>query len=218
MNKEEVLQQKKDFFEIKIEDDKVLNLEKIFENKHPIYLEIGSGKGEFLSKKSVQMKEFNFLGIELKKRRIVNILKKLDIVDNKNVRLLRLYVDHKINQWIKKDSIDHIYIIHPDPWPKRRHHKNRLIQQAFIDSLTKILKADGIVQISTDHTEYSKWIINNFKQRNDFISVYENHFTQEREEDHITTFFETTKMKEGFNPIFMKFKKVNNTKKEGNCD
>lgn len=199
---------KKEFFLLNAEN--LLDYKEVFGNSNPVHLEIGCGKGEFISMLPTRKPDVNFLGIELKMKRILMILKKLDEVRHKNVRLIKLFVDANVTEIIPKESLDVIYIQHPDPWPKRRHHKHRLIQQDFIDSLYKILKPGGTVELSTDHTEYAEWIVNEFAQRKDFESLYDNGFTRESpyEEEHIETYFEKVNADIGFKPYFMHYRKI----------
>ncbi|PID28717.1 MAG: tRNA (guanosine(46)-N7)-methyltransferase TrmB [Candidatus Cloacimonadota bacterium] len=207
-SKEELLEEKRNFFLIKVEKDKQLDYEEVFGNKNPVHAEIGSGKGEFLAAKALLNPEINFIGFELKMKRIVKILKKLNIEDHPNVRIANFYIDHNITEHIKPQSLDCIYIQHPDPWPKRRHHKHRLIQQPFIDALAKMLKENAEVRIATDHDDYTKWIVKHFKERKDFSPKFENGFTLEPYEGHIVTYFETIKRREGFEPKFMHYRKI----------
>lgn len=195
-------------FIITTEKDTLLNFEEIFGNRNPVHIEIGSGKGEFLSKKALAHPEINYIGIELKPERIISILRKLDLEQQHNVRITNLYVDKDITKVILAESVDVIYIQHPDPWPKRKHHKNRLIQDNFIDALKLMLKPKGTVEIATDHPAYSEWIIKHFQKREDFESLFENGFTMDRQDNHIETYFEEVKSLEGFEPIFMFYRKL----------
>jgi tRNA (guanine-N7-)-methyltransferase len=201
-------EQRKDKFVIEVEEGKILDFNQIFNNNKPVHIEIGSGKGEFISQKSREMLDVNFIGIELNPHRITSILKKLDLEEDHNVKLLNHYVDKEISQVIPKYSIPVIYIQHPDPWPKRRHHKYRLINQDFIDALNLMLELGGRVEIATDHPEYSQWIIEHFDQRKDFVSLFEKGYTYEKQAGHIETYFEEIKRAEGFEPIFMFYQKV----------
>lgn len=201
-------EQRKDKFVIEVEEGKVLDFNQIFNNNKPVHIEIGSGKGEFISQKSREMLDVNFIGIELNPHRITSILKKLDLEEDHNVKLLNHYVDKEISQVIPKYSIPVIYIQHPDPWPKRRHHKYRLINQDFIDALNLMLELGGRVEIATDHPEYSQWIIEHFDQRKDFVSLFEKGYTYEKQAGHIETYFEEIKRAEGYEPIFMFYQKV----------
>ena len=123
------------------------------------------------------------------------------------MRILKLFVDENLKKCIPEKSISKIFIIHPDPWPKRKHHKNRLINDRFIEVLSEILKPDGRLEIATDHSEYAEWIIKLFAAREDFVSEYENGYSSIPAEGHIETYFEMKKRQEGFKPIFMEFKK-----------
>lgn len=202
-------EQRKDKFVLEVEEDVVLDFAKIFGNDNPVHIEIGSGKGEFISLKCRENRNINFVGIELNSHRITSIMKKLNLEEDNNVRLLNHYVDKEIIKVIPAHSIPVIYIQHPDPWPKHRHAKYRLINQAFIDTLNLMLLPEGRVEIATDHPAYSEWIIEHFRQREDFQSLFENGFTFEKQAGHIETYFEEVKRAEGFEPRFMFYKKVN---------
>jgi len=203
----ENLENKRDFFELHSKKKRKLGFIKIFGNSNPVYLEIGCGRGEFLIQKALNLPDINFLGIELKEKRIKAILRILDFKLHKNVRILKLFVDENLKKCIPEKSISKIYIIHPDPWPKRKHHKNRLINDRFIGVLSEILKPDGRLEIATDHAEYAEWIIKLFATRKDFVSKYKNGYSNIPAEGHIETYFEMKKRQEGFKPIFMEFKK-----------
>ena len=201
------LEKKRDFFEFQPKQEKGLDFIETFGNTNPVHLEIGSGRGEFLIQKALNLTDVNFLGIELKEKRIKTILRKLDFKLHKNVRILKLFVGENLKKCIQEKSISKIYIIHPDPWPKRKHHKNRLINDRFIDVLSEILKPDGRLEIATDHSGYAEWIIELFAARKDFVSKYKNGYSNIPAEGHIETYFEMKKQQEGFKPIFMEFKK-----------
>lgn len=202
------IKEKEQFFNINIEDHKQLDFRLIFSNDKPLTLEIGSGKGEFIAIHSRFHPERNFIGIELKGKRIVTTLKKLDIQKNFNVRLLNLFVDNNVVETIKPASIDEIIIYHPDPWPKKRHHKRRIFQHHFLDAINPIIKPGGFLRVSTDDPDYAQWIIELFAQRKDFESSYPEGFTMIVPEDHFTTYFDELKASEGFDPWFMLYKKT----------
>ncbi len=200
--------EKHNFFVISTVVDEPIDWRTVFGNDNPVHLEIGAGKGEFISGIAARNPDINYVAVELKHKRIVTILKKLNIDVHRNVRLMELCLDETIGEKILLHSIDCIYIQHPDPWPKRKHHKNRLIQQEFLDCLSSMLKMDGRIELSTDHTGYRDWIIGKFKDRDDFVSLFADGYSLTPGDEHIITFFETEKRKEGFEPCFMKYKKV----------
>ncbi|MEN6445342.1 MAG: tRNA (guanosine(46)-N7)-methyltransferase TrmB [Candidatus Cloacimonas sp.] len=186
-----------------------LNPQDIFHNSQPLLLEIGSGKGEFISRFSLLHPEYNFIGLEAAEKRINNTLKKLNPEQNKNVRLLHIYVDAKINQLFPPESISGVFIQYPDPWPKRKHHKRRLIQQNFLSSLSLILKPMAPVQITTDNSDYATWIVDEFLMHSAFISVYEEPLMKHSPfESHIITWYETEQRNQGFEPQYMLFKRI----------
>ncbi len=207
--KMEDLSSKFEKFEIKSNHGQKLNFEKIFGNDNPVHLEIGSGRGEFLLSKAEQNPDVNYLAIELKEKRIKTILRQLDEDIHKNVKLIRLFVDEAVIGIISEASLSKIYIIHPDPWPKTKHNRRRLIQQKFIDVLWQLLASNGKVFLSTDHSDYAAWIVEHFSQRSDFISIHEKGFTRTAPEDHIETYFEKMKKEEGYPPYFMAYHKKN---------
>lgn len=202
--------EKEAFFKINTEENKQLEFNRIFGNSRPVTLEIGSGKGEFIAIQSRFHPENNYIGIELKQKRIITTLKKLDIQKNNNVRLLNLFVDEKVTDFIKPASIETVIIYHPDPWPKKRHHKRRLIQHSFLNALNPIIKQDGYVKISTDDADYAQWIMEIFSERKDFSPMYKDCFTMISPEDHFTTYFDELKASEGFDTWFMLYKKISN--------
>lgn len=186
-----------------------LDYASVFGNDHPLYIEIGCGKGEFISQYPVIHPEWNFLGFEGREKRIRNILKKIDPLKNPNVRIIRLMVDAKITQIIPPQSVQGVFIQHPDPWPKKRHHKRRLIQQDFLDALAAIMAPDAQVHISTDHAEYANWIAEEFVKNPNFLSLHDQPIQADSSLDHhIETWYEADQRRQGFEPNFMLFQRI----------
>lgn len=186
-----------------------LDVDNLFPEQKPLFLEIGSGKGEFISSYSVLHPEINLLGLEAADKRINNCLKKLSPEKNPNVRLMRLHVDHTLGELFPAESVAGVFIQHPDPWPKRKHHRRRLIQEDFLNSLARIMLPEAQVQVSTDHAGYAAWILEEFLDNPNFVSVFEDPLRQHSTfEDHITTWFEAEQRRLGFDPKFMLFKRI----------
>jgi len=180
----------------------------LFGNQNPVYIEIGSGKGEFISQYPTYHPEHNFIGFEVRGKRINNILKKLGPEKNPNVRLANLMVDGKIREFLPLSSVQGAFIQHPDPWPKKRHHRRRLINQEFLNSLAAVLLPDAFVQVSTDHLEYAAWIVREFTGNPLYYSVYEDHSVDHPVlDEHIVTWFEQEQKRLGYPPRYMMFKK-----------
>ncbi len=197
----------RDFFVAEPAEDDLLN--DIIDDDRPLYLEIGSGKGEFISRYPVLHPEWNFIGMEKSEKQIRNCLKKLSKEANPNVRLVRRFADATINSWFKKESLSGVFIQHPDPWPKRRHHRRRLIQQDFLNALSEILIPGAQVQLSTDHEEYANWILEEFLDNPYYVSLQDEPVQMCPNLDkHIVTWFEEAQKRMGYHPLFMLYKRI----------
>lgn len=204
----EILEDSRKIFELLIEENEMLDFRKIFGNKNPIHIEIGSGRGEFLLKVALQNPDMNFIGIDLKEKRVKTIYRKLYKEKLKNVRIAKIFLNEESIKFLSPKSIEKIYLQHPDPWPKKRHFHRRIIQHNFIDIMHKMLIKGGIVDIATDHEDYAFWIVEHFMERKDFSSIYKKGFTRDPQKGHIETYFEKKKREEGFEPYFMKFRSI----------
>ena len=203
-----VLLKKREAFLLKVDPDRQFDLVAIFGNSNPVLIEIGSGKGEFISQYALLHPEQNIIGFEVRQKRVDLILRKLDRETHKNVRLATFLIDSGIENIIPAKSIDGVFIQHPDPWPKRKHFKRRLVQQSFLDALSKIIRPGGFIQVSTDHEEYANWIWKEFSRRADFTPKKVDKISSEPlMEDHIETFYEREQRRLGFEPKHMLFEK-----------
>jgi len=182
---------------------------KVFGNDNPLYIEVGSGKGEFISGYPLYHPEWNFIGFEVRGKRIHNCLKKLSPDKHPNVRLVERLVDSRIIEILRAESISGAFIQHPDPWPKKKHHKRRLIQQEFLKSLSQILLPGAFVQVSTDHEEYANWIVDEFLQSPFFQSIYDDPLQEQPIlDEHVVTWFEREQLRMGYKPNYMLFRKI----------
>ena len=131
-------------------------------------LEIGFGNGENLVNMSLKRPNDLFIGCDAYRDGCIKLLK--EIVKN-NIKNIRIWPNdvHLIIKKFKRNFFDLILILQPDPWPKRKHRKRRLIQQKFLDDLNYILKYEGVIIVSTDHNEMKSWILEQFHVREDFV-------------------------------------------------
>ena len=128
--------------------------EAVFERPAPIELEIGSGKGTFLLRRAAAYPERNFFGIEWANEFYRYACDRLRRHGLENVRLLRSDAAYFMRVICPADSLAALHVYHPDPWPKKRHHKRRLIQPAFLDAAARCLQAGARWAVQTDHAEY----------------------------------------------------------------
>lgn len=126
----------------------------IFGNKHPVELEVGIGKGRFLMLSAESRADTNFVGIEwaneyhkMAMTRALN--KKLA-----NIRFLRDDAAHTFRFAIAPSSLAGVHVYFPDPWPKKKHNKRRIIQPAFLDLVAQAVVRGGFLKLATDHEDY----------------------------------------------------------------
>ncbi|MCB0326376.1 MAG: tRNA (guanosine(46)-N7)-methyltransferase TrmB [Bdellovibrionales bacterium] len=135
-----------------------MNLETLFGNDHPVSMEIGMGKGLFMQQKALDEPTHNFLGIERVKKFLLFSASRIEQMGLGNVKLFSVEAREFIERFISDREIQNVYILFPDPWPKRRHRNRRLVQKDFLLLLREKLKDSGVVHITTDHKEYHQWI------------------------------------------------------------
>ena len=137
-------------------------------------LEIGFGNGDNLVNMSLNKPNNLFIGCDAYYNGCVKLLKK---IVNKNIKNIKIWPDdiHLIIKKFKKNFFDLILILQPDPWPKKKHKKRRLIQQKFLDDLNQILKYEGKLIISTDHNVMKSWVLEHLHVRNDFLWIKNGH-------------------------------------------
>jgi tRNA (guanine-N7-)-methyltransferase len=130
----------------------------LFGNDHPVEMEIGMGKGTFLTEQAKARPEINFFGIEWANwfwRYASDRLRRNECF---NARTIRAEAGFFLREFVPAGSLSVIHIYFPDPWPKARHNKRRLIQPAFMPVVERALVAGGRLQIVTDHREYFEQI------------------------------------------------------------
>ncbi len=149
------------------------NLNKTLSNKN--ILEIGFGSGENLINLSKKNPSRFFIGCEPYLNSHVKLLDK--IVNNKIENLVIWPNDVRlIIKDFREQFFDIVLLLHPDPWPKKKHAKRRLIQQSFLNDIQKVMKKNGYIIISTDHDIMKSWILEQFNIRDDFLRIKKNKY------------------------------------------
>lgn len=132
-------------------------------------IEIGFGFGDFLFEKAKNNPDTFFIGFEPHINGVVNLLNKLNKYPLDNIAIHAGDFRAWIIEQEKLTIFDHIFILFPDPWPKFKHFKRRLINQDFLDNvLSKILQKGSMVTIATDHDSYKSWILSELLKSKDF--------------------------------------------------
>jgi len=179
-----------------------LPFEKIFPTSSPLEVEIGCGKGRFLTARASAHTATNFLGIDKLLKRLRKTDKKIAKAGLTNVRLIKIDAVYAFEKLLPESSVSTLYIFFPDPWPKRRHHRRRLFSPEFMDSLCKVIVQGGGIYLATDHIEYSEWIRKLFDKDPRFTEIP--HFEPE---EHERTEFETLFIAQGARIARLGFKK-----------
>jgi tRNA (guanine-N7-)-methyltransferase len=135
-----------------------LDLTATFGRAAPKVLEIGFGMGETTAEIAAAHPENDYLGIEVHTPGVGSLLKQLEARALANVRIIQHDAVEVLQHMIAPASLDGIHIFFPDPWPKKRHHKRRLIQPPLAALLTQKLKPGGYVHAATDWHEYAEQI------------------------------------------------------------
>ena len=126
----------------------------VFGNDHPVELEIGIGKGTFLTEQAKARPETNFFGIEWARwfwRYASDRLRRNACL---NARTVRAEAGYFLAEFVPPASVSVLHVYFPDPWPKARHHKRRLIQPKFMPLVERVLIPGGRLQVVTDHQGY----------------------------------------------------------------
>jgi len=133
-----------------------LDLREIFGNDNPVVLEIGFGAGEALLTGANSEPERNFLGIEVHRPGIGRLLAAAAEQDLQNLRVMRADAISVLRDAIPPGSLSEIRLFFPDPWPKKKHHKRRILNQAFLQLAARALKPGGLLHCATDWQDYAE--------------------------------------------------------------
>ena len=136
--------------------DRALEMERAFPARQPVILEIGFGNGESLIHLAENHPQFNYLGIEVHRPGVGHLLLKLERAGLTNVRVFCADAVGILQSVLPERSLHRINIFFPDPWPKKRHHKRRLIQPGFVRLLSAVLENEGLLHLATDWPDYAE--------------------------------------------------------------
>lgn len=121
-----------------------------FGNENPIRIEIGMGKGKFITTLAMENPDINYIGIEKYSSVLIRAIERCEEIEVPNLRFIRMEAEY-ICDVFEKGEVDRIYLNFSDPWPKDRHAKRRLTSKQFFERYDVILKKDGIVEFKTDN-------------------------------------------------------------------
>jgi len=147
------------YFEHQVFEMPSFSSEELFHNTNPVHVEFCSGNGEWIVQKAIENPDINWIACEIKFYRVRKIWVKMKQLNLKNLIIAFGDANDFAKFYLKDGSIEAIHINFPDPWPKEKHAKNRLIQELFVKEMKRILKGSGDVTIVTDHVDYSHQVL-----------------------------------------------------------
>ncbi len=141
-------------------ENQLVNFNDVFKNgSRELILEIGFGMGTSTAEIAKANPNKNYLAIEVHSPGVGNLIKLVQENHIFNLKIIQHDAVEVLNAMTKNDSLDGIHIFFPDPWPKKRHHKRRLIQENFLKLMAQKIKQSGYLHIATDWEDYALWII-----------------------------------------------------------
>lgn len=152
----------------------------MFGNDNPVSLEYCSGNGQWIIEKALNEPQKNWIALEKRFERARKIWNKLQKAHIPNLYIVFGAAEDFTKYYAKDNSIDESYMNFPDPWPKTKHAKNRIVQSSFVTELSRILKPQARATFVTDNVKYSQQIISTFQKNSDWKSAFaEPFFTHE---------------------------------------
>ena len=155
-----------------IEADTIpLDLDALFGRSAPRILEVGFGMGGSLAEMAAAHPEQDYLGIEVHRPGVGNLLKLIAAHPLNNVRVISADAIEVLDRQIADACLDGVYLFFPDPWHKRRHHKRRIVQPSFVTRIAQKLKPGGCFHLATDWEEYAEQMLRVLSAAPEFVNT-----------------------------------------------
>jgi tRNA (guanine-N7-)-methyltransferase len=186
----------------------LLTFDRIFLRDAPVVLEIGFGNGETLVQQAVASPDIDFLGVEVHTPGIGRCLLTAHAAGIRNLKLIAHDAIDVLDQQIPAGSLQRINLYFPDPWPKKRHHKRRILQLPFLELCADRLRPDGSLHVATDWANYAEHIDTVFAQSQRFSCTQHREHAGDQPLDRPMTKFERRGLKKGHRIHDWRFEKV----------
>ncbi|NME99068.1 tRNA (guanosine(46)-N7)-methyltransferase TrmB [Aneurinibacillus aneurinilyticus] len=134
-----------------------------FGNDNPIHVELGTGKGNFITTLAEQNPDINYFGVELYEEVLIRAVKKAEAKELNNLSFLWINIQD-IEKYFAPGEVDKFYLNFSDPWPKKRHARRRLTHSEFLAKYKGLLKPEGVIQLKTDNEGLFQFSLNQFAQ------------------------------------------------------
>lgn len=147
------------------------DLSAAFDQQQPLVVEIGFGNGTALAWMAANERNKNFIGIEVHEPGVGRLLRTLEAEDLGNVRVAMCDAVEVLRNQAPNGSIDEMRIYFPDPWPKKRHHKRRLVQPDFLELVAARMRPGGLLHLATDWRPYAEWMLEQIRPFRQFENL-----------------------------------------------
>ena len=152
--------------------DEVLDFEFLFGGRHaPQHLEIGIGMGDALVEMAHADHDSNYLGIDVHRPGLGSAIQKAHARGLKNLRVMSADAITVLQKNLPDASLEAVYLFFPDPWPKRRHHKRRIVNAVFAQSISRVLKSGGHFHMATDWQEYAQHMMDVMSAAPGYVNI-----------------------------------------------
>ncbi len=142
-----------------------------FVRSAPLVIEVGFGNGEALAWMAAREPEHNFVGIEVHEPGVGRLVRRLDELGLDNVRVAMRDAVEVLGGQVAAASVAQIRLYFPDPWPKKRHHKRRIVQLEFISHVARVLQPGGLLHMATDWEPYARWMVEVAEASTDLVNL-----------------------------------------------
>lgn len=153
-------------------NDGLVNLDTLFAKKASTVLEIGFGMGQSLLAMAEQNPEKNYIGVEVHRPGVGTILREIELRELNNVRVYAEDAIEVLNHCIPDHSLSGVQLFFPDPWPKKRHHKRRIVQPEFVHLIKSKLVENGFFHMATDWQNYAEHMMAVLTEAEGFTNKY----------------------------------------------
>jgi tRNA (guanine-N7-)-methyltransferase len=179
----------------------------LFTGDGPAVLELGSGSGEFAIRWILEHPDINYVAFEVKGDRIKKTLKAADRNEITNLRIIPVNFNWFLTEILPARSFNTVIVNFPDPWPKRRHHKHRLVNSAFPERIAALLTPGGFIHLATDYGPYARRMLGAFRRSPLFEPLFPfPNYMRERPEGFPETKFEKLHRSEGKRPYYQQWR------------
>lgn len=185
-----------------------IDLAALFPGKDDFELEVGFGGGEHLAWQAARAPSTGFIGAEPFLNGVAKLLAHIDAENLDNIRVCHGDARPLIEA-LPDGRFSRIFVLHPDPWPKKRHYKRRMISPWFFTEATRLLKPGGVLRVASDIPDYVRWTLMHAQSAHDFEWTAERAADwSERPADWPQTRYEAKAIKEGRPPAYLQFRRI----------